>query len=255
MPIKLLILLYSFFCTIPYVNANTPIDLNDANALMRHVDKLWRSDSSHAIMSMSVITKRYNRTMKMEAWSKGKKNSLIIIRSPRKDRGIATLKVGESIWNYLPKIRRTAKVPPSLMSGSWMGSHFTNDDLVKESYFEDDFISTVSFNGERDGQLIIEITSKPKPNAAVVWGKIVTEIAKSNYTPIKSIYFDEEEKVIRVMSFDQLKTLNDRIVPMRMTLIPTDKPNEKTVVEYHELEFDLSLSDSLFSLKSLQRRH
>ena len=226
---------------------------SDANALMRHIDRLWRSDSAHSIMSMKVQTQRYSRSMKMETWSKGKENSLIIIKEPKKDRGIATLKVNENIWNYLPKINRVTKVPPNLMSGSWMGSHFTNDDLVKENTFEDEYDSQISFSGKRDGINIIEISSIPKENAAVVWGKVTTIIDKDKFVPISSSYYNEENELVRIMRFSKLEEHDGRLIPMKMTLQPLDKENESTTVEYHSIEFDIEVNDRLFSIKQLKR--
>ncbi|MDH3327186.1 MAG: outer membrane lipoprotein-sorting protein [Gammaproteobacteria bacterium] len=226
---------------------------SDANSLMRHIDRLWRSDSAHSTMSMTVQTRRYSRTMKMETWSKGKEKSLIIIREPKKDRAIATLKVNENIWNYLPKINRITKVPPSLMSGSWMGSHFTNDDLVKENTYEDDYNSKISFKGLRDNINTIEITSVPKENAAVVWGKVVTLIDQEKFVPISSSYYNEENILVRVMHFSQLEIKDSRLIPMKMTLKPLDKPGESTIVEYHDISFDIPINDNVFSIKQLKR--
>jgi outer membrane lipoprotein-sorting protein len=205
-------------------------------------------------MSMSVQTSHYKRTMKMEAWSKGKEMSLVIIREPKKDRGIATLKVRENIWNYLPKINRVTKVPPSMMSGSWMGSHFTNDDLVKENTFEDDYSSRLSFSGKQNGLDIYEVTSTPKPNAPVVWGKVVTKIEKTKLTPIIALYYDEEGALARTMRFFDTQQRGTRYIPMRLELKPADKPDESTIVTYHEINFDMKLSDRFFSLQNLQKR-
>ncbi len=246
----ILSILLVFVPTTIYAQPN----FNDATSLMRHIDRMWRGDSSHLLMSMKVKTNRYERTMKLESWSKGKEKSLIIIRSPKKDKGIATLKVDENIWNYLPKINRVTKVPASLMSGSWMGSHFTNDDLVKENTYEDDYTSSITFKGERDGKSIIEVTSSPKPEAAVVWGKVITIIDQTNYTPLKASYYDEENIPIRIMTFDKLITQNDRIFPARLILTPLDKPKESTVVEYYDITFNLALDENMFSLHSLQKR-
>lgn len=245
-------LAFMSYCSMP--SAQTEQAFTNATELMRHIDRLWRSDSSYAEMSMQVKTERYERTMQMEAWSKGKERSLIVITAPRKDKGIATLKVENNIWNYLPKIRRVSKVPASMMSGSWMGSHFTNDDLVKENTFEDDYDSTITFQGERENQEIIEVTSTPKPNAAVIWGKVITIIAKKNLTPLQALYYDEEGKLIRKMLFDQLKTINNKVIPMRMKLLPLNEPGESTIVTYHSLEFNIDLKDSFFSLQNLQKR-
>ena len=231
-----------------------PAQATDIDELMRTIDRMWRGDTSHATMSMTVKTRRYERTMTMEAWSKGKEHSLFVIHEPIKDRGIATLKVEENIWNYLPKINRVTKVPASMMSGSWMGSHFTNDDLVKESTYEDDYDSTISFEGERDGRLIYEVTSLPKPDAAVVWGKVVMIIEQKRLIPITATYYDEDGIQVRVMNFDQVEEVNGRSIPMRMSLVPDDKPDESTVIDYHAIAFDMPLDNNLFSLRSLKQR-
>lgn len=225
----------------------------ELDQLIRHIDQLWRGDTSRATMTMAVKTARYERTMTMEAWSRGKDYSLVIIREPIKDRGIATLKVEQNIWNYLPKINRVTKVPSSMMSGSWMGSHFTNDDLVKESTYQDDYDARISFEGERNGQLVYELTFIPKPDAAVVWGKVLMLIEQASLAPRQALYYDEEGVLIRTMTMDRIREIDGRQIPMRLSLQPEDKPGESTVVLYRDIRFDVPLETSFFSLQTLKR--
>lgn len=222
--------------------------------LLHHIDQLWRGQSSHTLMTMSVHTQHYQRTMQLEAWSKGTEHSLVIIREPVKDRGIATLKVQNHIWNYLPKINRVTKVPASMMAGSWMGSHFTNDDLVKENTFVQDFDAQLSFSGERKGRLIYEITAIPHADAAVVWGKVVILIAQDNLMPLQNFYFDESGQLIRTLHFSDPQLINGKVVPMRLTLQPEDKPEESTLIQYQSIRFGLPLEDQFFSLQNLKSR-
>lgn len=231
-----------------------PARAMEVDELIRHIDELWRGETSQAIMTMTVKTRRYERSMTMEAWSRGKDYSLVVIREPVKDRGISTLKVKENIWNYLPKINRVTKVPSSMMSGSWMGSHFTNDDLVKDSTFADDYDSSITYEGARDSRQVYELTSLPKPNAAVVWGKVVTVVEQKSLAPYRALYYDEEGSLIRTLTFDQNRRIGERVVPMRMTLQPEDKPEESTVITYQSIEFGVPLEASFFSLQSLQQR-
>lgn len=233
---------------------STPVQAIEVGELIRHIDSLWRGETSQTTMTMTVKTNRYERTMTMEGWSRGKDYSLVVIREPVKDRGIATLKVEDNIWNYLPKINRVTKVPSSMMSGSWMGSHFTNDDLVKDSSFEDDYVSTITFEGTRDGRDIYELTSIPKPDAAVVWGKVVMLVEQKTLAPFTNVYYDEEGTLIRTMTLDQFREVDGRVIPMRMVLQPQDKPDESTVIVYDEITFGIPLEASFFSLQSLQRR-
>ncbi len=218
------------------------------DALARHIDALWRGSTSHAAMTMRVKTHRYERVMQLEAWSQGKAHSLIIIRSPLKDKGIATLKVGANIWNYLPKINRVTKVPASMMSGAWMGSHFTNDDLVKESTFEEDYHASLERHGER-----LKLTFLPKPNAVVVWGKVEMWLMSSTWVPVEALYYDEDLEKVRTLAFSHVERIGDRDVPLRMTLVPVAEPDEFTELIYSDLQFDVSIAPELFSLQTLKR--
>jgi len=216
------------------------------------VDDLWRGKNSHAKMTMTVKTKRYERTLKIEAWSEGTEKSLMQILAPKKDRGVATLKVEKNIWNYLPKVNRVTKIPASMMMGSWMGSHFTNDDLVKESSFEKDYMSELSFTGSREGKEIYEVTSMPRPEAAVVWGKVVTIVTQKDLLPLKALYYDEEGVLARELVFLEPKQFGSRTVPAVLRLTSTEKPGEHTTVRYDSLTYDLKLPVDLFSLRRLR---
>jgi len=224
----------------------------DAQALMKLMDELWRGDSSHAIMRMIIKTRHYERQMLMESWSGGTEKALVRIQEPAKDRGITTLKVERNIYNYLPKINRVTKIPPSMMMTSWMGSHFTNDDLVSESSYEEDYDSSISFEGTREGDEIYEITSIPKPDAAVVWGKIVTIIDKPRLLPVSAIFYDEDGELVRTVTYSEPKRFEQRLVPSRMLLRPQDKPDEYTEVVYEKLSFDVKLPADIFSLQRLK---
>lgn len=228
-------------------------DDSEARALLDHVDDLFRGESSRGRMSMTVVTKHYTREMMIEAWSRGKDESLFRILAPRKEKGTATLKSGDNIWNYLPRIKRVIKVPSSMMGGSWMGSHFTNDDLVKESRMADDFTYRITFRGERDGEQVLELTLIPKEDAAVVWGRVAVVMRKADFMPLRITYEDEDLTLARTMIFTDIGEFAGRRLPARMRMVPADKPEEYTEIFYHEIEFDITLGDDVFSLRNLQQ--
>ncbi len=223
-----------------------------ARELLDATDDVQRGDSSHARVSMHVKTARWERSMTMEAWSKGEEKSLIKILSPAKEAGMSTLKVEDNIWNYLPKVDRTMKVPASMMSGAWMGSHFSNDDLVKESRMADDYTYEITSRpGDNpDGLYIIDLT--PKPDAPVVWGKVVVKIRGEDRMPVSIEYHDERDGLARTMNFSDIRELGGKLVPCKMTLLPADKPEEFTEVVYESLEFDVDIPDSTFTLQALK---
>jgi hypothetical protein len=225
-----------------------------AKEILEQVDDLWRGESSFAEMTMEVKTEHYERSMKLKAWSLGKDHSLMLITYPPKDRGVATLKVDKDIWNYLPRVNRVIRVPTSMMMANWMGSHFTNDDLVKESRMSEDYESEVTFEGERDGTAIYELTLIPNPDAPVVWGRIEFTVIQDTLIPVRGLYYDEEGILTRTMEFSEVKVLGGREVPAVMTLIPEDKPEERTVITYDSLDLDLDLDIGFFSRANITRK-
>lgn len=225
-----------------------------AREILRSVDDLWRGSSSHAVTSMQVKTKHYARTMRMEGWSKGKDQTLFRVLEPKKEKGTTTLKSGNHIYTYLPKTDRKIRLTSGMMMGSWMGSHLTNDDLVKEARLEDDYHAKISFEGLRDGQNIIEFTLIPKVDAAVVWGKLILVVLTDSWTPVTEVYYDEDMQVARTFTFTDMKLLAGRQRPAVMRVVPADKPDEFTEFVYESLELDVAIKDRFFSVSNLRRR-
>jgi outer membrane lipoprotein-sorting protein len=223
-----------------------------AQEIIDHVDRIMRGESSYGTATMEVVTENWEREMSLEVWSLGTEYSLIRITAPKKEQGTATLKAGDEIWNYLPRVDRTIKIPASMMMGAWMGSHFTNDDLVKESRLIEDYDIVISHDGDRDGVTVWELTLTPKPEAAVVWGHIEYQVRQDDWMPTWARYYDEDGQRVRTMTFGDYRVFGDRLVPAVMHVQPEDKPGERTTVNYEELEFDIDIDESFFSLRALR---
>jgi hypothetical protein len=220
--------------------------------ILNKVDDLYRGSSSEGKMTMEIVTAHWKRTLSLQFYSKGRDRSLIRILSPLKEKGTATLRSENEVWNFLPKVNRVIKLPSSMMSASWMGSHFTNDDLVKESRFTQDYDFKIAHEGTRNGEEVVELACIPKPNAPVVWGKVEVVVRRKDYLPVLMRYYDEEFQLVRTMTFSNFKEMSGRYLPTVMLLVPEDKPSEKTQVSYDDIRFDVPLSDEVFSLRNLQ---
>lgn len=232
------------------VRAGAAAPALDPKAILDRIDDLYRGDSSHGRLTMKVVTAHWSRTLELEVWSKGKDDSLIRITAPAKERGTATLKAGTNIWNYLPNVQRVVKVPSSMMGGSWMGSHFTNDDLVKASRMSQDYNLSLAPGAPADR---IVIDCLPRENAAVVWGKLVATVRRADLMPLSIAYYDEHGKLARTLTFSDVTRLGGRNIPAVTRMVPADKPGEMTEIRYRQLELDVPLPNDLFSLRSLQR--
>ena len=228
-------------------------DEQRAREIVDRVDRLLRGDSSRGIVTMQIVTENWQRSLTMQILSQGTQNALVRIQQPKKEAGTATLKVDTNIWNYLPKVSRTIKIPSSMMMASWMGSHFTNDDLVKDSQLVRDYFLEIAFEGDRDGTPVYEFLLTPRPEAPVVWGKIELEVRQDDLMPTWQRYYDEDGTLMRELRFSAYTTLGGRLVPARMVMQPQDKPQEQTVIVYDDLEFDIPIAADTFSLRNLER--
>jgi outer membrane lipoprotein-sorting protein len=220
------------------------------DSLVREVDRLYRAHSAHARIEMEIVTPHWQRTLSMASWSEGMQRTFIRITAPAREKNAATLRVGSEMWNYLPKANKVIKVPPSMMMGSWMGSDFTNDDLVKESSLSDDY--TYRFiDVDSAADRIYYIDCVPHEDLAVVWSHIVMAVSKTDHVPIWEKYYDEKNALMRVMTYGNVQRIGDRQIPLTLEMIPQRKEGHRTIIRYLELQFDVDLDPDIFSLQNL----
>jgi outer membrane lipoprotein-sorting protein len=238
--------------------ASLAADDQGAREIVDRAARLFVSQSSIATVNMQITKEDSQRTISMQLWSLDETKILVRIRQPPEDAGTAILKVANKTWIYLPKSNRTVAMPASMMVTPWMGSDFTLNDLVSQSRLSDDYAIATSFEGQRDGVAVSEYTLTPKPDAAVVWGKIVLEVRAADLMPIWQRYYDEDGKLVRELSFSDYKTVSTssrfgRLIPTRLVMRPLDKKGQQTTVTYEDIVFDQPISDETFSLRNLKQ--
>ena len=223
----------------------------DAASIVRQIDGLYRSKTSEALVEMEIATPHWKRTLRMRAWSLGMDKTFIRILEPKKEEGITTLRIGNEMWNYLPKINKVMKIPPSMMMSSWMGSDFTNDDLVKEfTFFESYHFELVTPDSPEAG--LVYVKCVPKEGLPIVWGHVVIAAQRTDAIPVWQKYFDEKGNLVREILFHEVTSFGSRRIPSVMELIPRTKEGQKTVLRYLEARFDVELNPEIFSLRNLR---
>ena len=233
-------------------NAPPPDSPKFAAYVMDRVDDMYRGRQSKGRMEMTIQTKHWKRTLEMDSWAKGQDYSLVRIRKPKKERGTSTLKAKKDLFIYLNKTGRTVKITSGMMGGSWMGSHMTNDDLVRHSRMARDFVMKLDFKGVENGVKVYRFVLKAKPDAATAWDKLVVTVRQNDLNPVSQEYWDEDGKKVRVLTFTEYQKVGERDVPMLMVMTPLDKPGEYTKVRMKKLDFSVELSKSFFSLQKLK---
>lgn len=224
-----------------------------ATEIIEIADKKNRGETSQGTMTMQIIRPDWQRTVEMKSWSKGDDYFLILITAPAKDKGQVFLKRKKEMWNWVPSIERMIKIPPSMMMQSWMGSDFTNDDLVQQSSIVKDYVHTLLGEENIRGQQCYKIELVPNPDAPVVWGKIISWITKDGYNLWKSEYYDEDNMLVNIENAFEIKDFGDRKLPSRMEIIPADEPEKKTVLLLGDIVFDQPIDDSYFTQQYMKK--
>jgi len=219
--------------------------------IVKKADSKMRGESSYSEMTMTIVRPTWQRSISMKAWTKGTNLSLIKVTAPAKDAGTGFVKRDKELWNWIPSIDRLIKMSSSVMGQSWMGSDFTNDDMVRESSMVTDYTQKIVGEDTVRGFNCYKIELMPLPNAPVVWGKVITWIDKASFNFIRTENLDENFELAQTMENYDFKDFGDRILPSRMEMTPAGK-NQKTVITISKAQYNIPIQESFFSQQNLK---
>lgn len=226
----------------------------DAKEIVKKSDDLVRGLQSYSKITMNVERPEWSRTIIMESWTQGTKDAFIRILSPAKEKDTTFLKIGREAWQYIPSIERVMKIPPSMMLQSWMGSDFTNDDLVKTDSMVVDYTHKIIEEPVVDGVKQWKIEMIPKANAAVVWGKVVIFVRQDNFVGVRCEYYNEDMELVKYFITSDIRQVEGKSVPFSFSMIDKKKPGHKTTMTYQELTFKPNMPSDVFTQSNLKRK-
>jgi len=226
-----------------------------ATEIVKKADDKTRGISSQGEMTMTIVRTGWQRSLSMKYWSKGTTHAIIYISAPAKDKGQVFLKIKNEMWNWQPNIQRMIKIPGSMMMQSWMGSDFTNDDLVKETSIVTDYDHKLLGSENLRGMDCYKIELIPKETATVVWGKLIMWITKSGFHMWKTEYYDEDNILVNTENAYNIKKMGDREIPTRMEIIPQEKEKQgqKTILEITKMLYNAPLDDGFFTQQNMKQ--
>ncbi|WP_299577189.1 outer membrane lipoprotein-sorting protein [uncultured Sunxiuqinia sp.] len=225
----------------------------DIKEIVRKADQKLRGNSSIGEFTMTIQRPAWERTISMKNWTLGSDYSLILITAPAKEKGQVFLKRENEMWNWVPSIDRMIKIPPSMMMQSWMGSDFTNDDLVKESSLVKDYKHQLIGEENLEGYACYKIELIPHEEAAVVWGKIYMWVSQEELLWLKAEFYDEDNFLVNTEILSDIRQMDDRIIPTHLEMIPAEKEGHKTIMTFDQIDFDVDLKASFFSIQNMKR--
>ena len=220
--------------------------------IVKKADQKTRGKSSKGSMTVKIIRPKYIRSMSMISWTLGNDYTMILITAPKADEGTIFLKRQQELWNWIPSIERIVKLPPSMMSQNWMGTDFTNDDLVKQSSIVVDYTHTILAEEKLGDYACWKIQLTPKPDAAVVWGKIILWVSKDSYMEMKIEFYDEDGFLVNTMTAGKPKVFDGVLLPSVLEMVPADKPGNKTQLITNQLDFDIDIDGSFFTTRNMR---
>jgi outer membrane lipoprotein-sorting protein len=222
--------------------------------IVRKADEKFNGEkTSTAVMAMTIVRPTWERTIEFKNWTSGREYALTLITAPAKDKGQSFLKRQNEMWSWNPTISRLIKLPPSMMSQGWMGSDYTNDDILKESSVVNDYDHSIIGEEELDGRMCYKIKLVAKEDAAVIWGHQIRWIDKKDFLFLKSELYDEDAYLVRTETGSEIKIMDDRLIPTRIELIPAEEEGQMTILEIREIQFNAPIDDSFFSQQNMKR--
>lgn len=224
-----------------------------AKEIVKLADDKNRGLSSKGEMTMTIVRPDWTRSVTMKSWSKGNDFAMVLITAPPKEKGQVFLKRRNEMWNWVPAIDKMVKIPPSMMLQSWMGSDFTNDDLVQQSSIVKDYSHKLLAKENIRGHECYKIELIPLPDATVVWGKIIAWITTDGFDMWKSEYYDEDMELVNVENAFDIKKMGDRSIPVRMEIVPVTKKGQKTILEINTMLFNIPIEESFFSQQNMKK--
>jgi len=225
----------------------------NAKEIIQKMDNKLQGNSNKSVMKMSIVRPKYTRTIEFKNWSLGRNYFMTYVTAPAKDKGQVFMKYNTEMWSYSPAINRMIKLPPSMMSQGWMGSDYSNDDLVKQSSIVDDYTHTIIGNETIDGIECTIIEMIPNADANIVWGKIIIWVNVQKYINLKAQYYDEENYLVRTETASKIKTFDSRELPSVIEILPHEEPHNKTIIEIVSMEFDIEIEENFFSQQNMKR--
>lgn len=221
--------------------------------VVKKANDLALGKTTQGINKMILVRPDWKREVTMKVWSKGLDYYMILITAPAREKGQIFMKRKNEMWNWVPSINKMIKVPPSMLAQSWMGSDFTNDDLLKESSIVVDYDHTIVGEDSVEGHNCYKVELIPKPEAAIVWGKVILWIAKDKFYQLKAEYYDEIGDLINTQFGSNIKKLDTRTLPTKLTMIPADKEGNETILELIDMKYDQNIPTSFFSQQNMKR--
>jgi len=233
------------------MTASTAVAEPTAVDIVKRAIEYWRDKSSFSTFEMTIHRSDWERTMRIKVWTEGLDNSLMRVVAPAKDAGNATLTLGNRLWSFAPKVNRVIKIPSSMMNQSWMGSDFSNNDIVRADDIIEQYEHKIIETGEHEGHTLYTIELIPHEDAPVVWGREVMQIRDDDVV-LQHTFYDQEGVVVKRMVTSEIREVGGKLIASVERMQKVDQPEEWTEIRVIDAEYGIAIPPGTFTLSSLR---
>jgi len=241
------------FLTLAIVTLSFISSTPTADEIIKKAEDRLTGKTSYSEVTVTTIRPKYTREMTIKTWTKGTDYSVTLILSPAMDEGTVFLKRRNEIWNYIPSIDRLVKMPPSMLSQSWMGTDIKNDDLLENSSLIDDYNKKIVATEEIEGYSCYKIELTPKENVNSIWGQIIMWISKADYMQMQVQYYDEDNELINTFYGKSVKLMGGLKIPTENIIVPANKKGNKTKIVTTKRQLNIEVNDNIFTTQYMKR--
>jgi len=252
MNMRSMMMMLTALLTMPVWHPVSAQQLTAKEIITRADEKFNGEMSGYSVMSMTIVRPAWQRTVEFRSWSLEDDYALTLITAPAREKGQTFLKRGTGMWSWNPAINRLIKLPPSMMSQGWMGSDYTNDDILRESSVINDYTHSLEGEEEIDGRSCYRIKLLAMEDAGVLWAHQLWWVDKKEFIVLKAELYDEDGYLVRTERGYDLKTMDGRFIPSTIELVPAEEPGRKTVLKILEIKFNVKLDESFFSQQNMK---
>lgn len=228
--------------------------------IMIRVDERYSGDSSRQLTTIELINSRGSkRIRKLLSYTKDYGDSdktVMVFRHPTDVEGVGYLSWSydeadkdDDTWLFLPALKRSRRISGSSRNDYFMGTDFTYDDMGDRKVEEDEH----SLVGEEtlDGRACWVVQSVPREEGEM-YSRRVSWIRKDIPIPLKVDYYDRQGELQKTLENSDIHEIDGIWTVGRMTMRNVQK-DHTTVLRFEEIQFNLEVRDTLFSVASLER--
>ena len=178
-----------------------------------------------------------------------KTSTLMRFLSPKSVKGVTLLNIddGEKIYLYMPAYNKPRRIASSSKGDEFMGTGLSYEDMSMD-YEDKDYEKNLL--EETDSEYIIEVLPSEEDAS---YEKIILHIDKENFYAKKVEFYETGSELTKTLTINKIKVDdNGKVTPMEIEFTDIAE-NQKTKIVMKEIEYDVELSSSFFSIRTLKK--